>query len=216
MRRFRSATWLLISLLCLTYASRIGMANDAHRSCLDIARSEPLQSLMLANTRLEQAPQDNAARHCRAMALFALGQYDPAADEMNTLLTSYDPAAQPEQYGAFLMQLLHATERARRTHQLPELLKDGLAHATAHDLSALKISLLEFRTRLFMHQRNWYGALQDADHLLSLNPDHLNARLMRARTYDKLGFHDLALNDFRHILKLDPNHTEALLAIGKP
>lgn len=147
------------------------------------------------------------ARHCAAVALVGMRQFEEAASRLETLFK--DAPADDEGLRLGLLQQAaqawHLARRAERAEQLQDQ-----AVAIAPDDRQLRID--RAITRL-TRGRSW-EAVDDLNVALDLDPHDAEALLYRASAYRYLDALDLARDDVRRAIDLEPRRPEAWLERG--
>lgn len=148
------------------------------------------------------------ARHCVAMAYFALGHKEEAARRLEALAKSPDagtPAMRADHY-------LEATNFWLLSNKPDE------AHAAASaglDVSEDHIELRIARARAFALMGRYDYADVDLTSALIFDPDHSNALRYRADARHQQGKLAQALADIEKSLALNPDSVETALVRGK-
>lgn len=204
---------LLLWLIIFALVPRIGLAAtpaDSYKECSALSNQNPAQALALADSLLQQ--NDSAsARHCRAMALFALSRYGEAANELSTVaqrIRSQDITlwTQLAVQGARSYELAGSYDKANAL--ISEAIT-ALSSSTAAHVVALTVEMLRTRSRLLQASGDNLQAVQDLDQAHSLMPDNVDVLLERARLFVALKETDLASQDAAKILTLQPGNQEA-------
>ena len=185
-----------------------GEGIDAERQyhhCIALARSKPAEGWeeSLAWGGLGGG---EAARHCGAIALFGLGQYEEAAIRLEGLA-----------------QESHRSNRLRagmlaQAGQGWVMLKD-YERANAVLTTALKLvpdapDLLIDRAEVLGMARNYRDALKDLNRALKSDPRRVDALTYRATAQRFLDDRKAAQADIEAALKLDPHYQDAWLEKG--
>jgi tetratricopeptide (TPR) repeat protein len=167
---------------------------EAYTECAEKSQHMPEAALKIADGILRNSPKESAALHCKAMALYALRQYESAAtilDDLARLMTASNPmlaldlwsqAAKAWQQAANLEKLQRASTEAIRLAEIT---------GTTGRLPLLLSLRVDAKTRLGQH----HAAIQDLDHLVSLEPQNPAWRFQRATVLDILGQAPLAQKD---------------------
>lgn len=191
---------------------------DSYRNCASLAASAPDQALLTADAQLK-AHEDIGARHCRAMALYALKRYPEAVTDLLTVERQI-----PREDLALQNYVARQTARALNLSKKPD---EALAHLQEH-LNALRAdgSNSALRTRLAAETllerallRESYAqyaqAVQELDHAISLNPTNEELLYTRARIFLALNDKALARQDLMAILRGNPTQQEARALLEK-
>ncbi len=185
---------------------------ESYRECAALAAKNPQQAITNSNAAL--AAQDSiASRHCRAMALYAMGRYDEATRDLLTVERMVPPSDL-----ALLNYITRQTARALNLSKKPDA---ALQHLQEH-LNFLRVSGANssLRSKLAAETllerallRESYGqytqAVQELDHAISLSPTNEELLYTRARVFIALSDMALARQDLTAILTSNPDHTLA-------
>jgi len=149
----------------------------------------------------------NAARHCVALALWALGQAKDAADRLEALARDM---AEAEPY--MRARLLDQAGLAR--------LDGGNARAAAATISAAldldpdNAELLIDRAEALAAANAYWEAIDDLNRAIDLAPGRADAYAFRAAAYRYVGSLELAIADANRAVALAPSDPSALLERG--
>lgn len=207
------ATWLLPLYASAQSAATVQTPSfvytDAYRKCSQMAVSSPSEALAESNEQLKIS--DNiGARHCRAMALYALMRYPEAVNELLTVERQI-----PANDVALLNYVTRQTARALNLAKKPDaalvhLQKhfDALRASSVNDAFLTKLAAETLLERALLRESYaQYGqAIQELDHAISLNPTNEELLYTRARVFIALGDNALARQDLNAILRSNPNH----------
>jgi len=147
------------------------------------------------------------ARHCGALALLKLGQYETAATLLEQLAAdmahgqadlSVEALAQAGQ--AWLMA--HKTERAYA------------AQTAALKLRPRDVDLLIDRSITLADAKNYWEAIDDLNQAIVLDPRRADAHVLRASAYRYVDSLELAGEDVAAALALEPRNLDALVERG--
>ncbi|HUA56312.1 MAG TPA: hypothetical protein VMB81_29275 [Candidatus Sulfotelmatobacter sp.] len=147
------------------------------------------------------------ARHCAALALMKMGQYEHAATELEHLATdmahgeadlSVDALAQAAQ--AWIMA--HKPERAYADQ------------TAALKLRPRDVDLLIDRAITLGEAKNYWEAIDDLNAALEINPQRADALVLRASAYRYVDSLSMASEDVAAALKIDPRNPDALAERG--
>lgn len=207
-----------ITLLASTLLASAAMAQatpqqaPAYKECTAMATSNPQQALAQADAWLK-VDDGFAAHHCRAMALYGLGQYDKAAEALgvvrdkiiadNIALRSY-VARQASK--AWMNAGRPDAAMAVLTQQVNDMSVSKYDNATEAKLTA---ELLLDRAHLQAKYGKFTEAVQDLDHAISLSPLNEEVLMERALAFEQLRDYPLAKADAQAVLRLNPTHPQA-------
>ncbi len=205
----------LVSMLCgvVLASSAHGIAYGAtadrdreYGDCLRQVDKDAAQAFEMANSWAERGG-GFPARHCAALALLKLGQYDQAATRL-------------EQLGADM------------THGEGDLTADALAQAAQAWLMARKpdrahaaltaalklrprdVDLLIDRSIALAEAKNYWEAIDDLNRALEIAPKRADAYVLRASAYRYVDSLELAAENLAEALALDPRNPDALAERG--
>ena len=191
---------------------------DSYRACASMAAHAPDKALLDAELQLKTG-ENIGARHCRAMALYALKRYPEAVVDLLTVERQI-----PREDLALQNYVTRQTARALNLSQKPD---EALAHLQQHinslradgSNSALRSrlaaeTLLE-RALLRESYAQYAQAIQELDHAISLNPTNEELLLTRARVFIALNDKELARQDLMAVLRSNPTHAEARALLDK-
>ena len=172
--------------------------------CIRTAQSAPGSALSVADNWYANGGGD-AARHCRAMALAALGSFREASRGVVELAQSTsDPAARADLYtqaGDFQMAASDAIA-ARGLFDQALALEPGNFEA------------LDGRSRAAAAQRDFAAAITDLNRLLWMVPGDAEALSLRAAARRQTGDRAGALADAQAAIDADPNSAVAYFERG--
>jgi tetratricopeptide (TPR) repeat protein len=183
-----------------------GIDNAAqYKHCIALARQKPQEGWeeALAWTSLGGG---DAARHCGAVALIGLRQYEEAASRLEDLAAS--SRADAKLRAGMLAQAGQAW-----------LLAKNPDRANAAQTAALKLvpdapDLLVDRSQSLAEVNNYKEALKDLDRALKVAPDRVDALTFRAAAKRFLDDRKGAEADIARALTLDPQYQDAWLESG--
>jgi tetratricopeptide (TPR) repeat protein len=190
--------------------------NDAgaYDSCINLSNTQPRRALIEAEGWAKQgggAP----ARHCRALALFAMGRYDEAGRALEVLAaeldqpgTRRDPAGRERLGREANTQAGHAWLLAGQ----PTKASDAFSRAIA--LSPGDVELLIDRSIALIAAERPFDAIDDLNRANEIAPERADVLALRSGAYRRVGTLDLARDDAARALALDPDNPEALLESG--
>jgi tetratricopeptide (TPR) repeat protein len=215
MRTIRPCYLFLILTLYSTTPLAAGIVTPGeetrYRQCVQQLRTDPANALRQAEDWVTRSGS-LAAYHCQAMAEFRNKQYNASASTLNKL-HSLLPTQRARLRRNIRIQSIKASRLGKNYRRATEqasgfirsLQQGELAPADKRDLVA---GLLE-RSKLWEALQQPLKAMQDLDHILSLNPGHQRARLRRARLYMELGDKHLSKQDLEYVLRQQPDNHRA-------
>ena len=172
--------------------------------CIATAQSAPGSALTMADDWFANGGGD-AARHCRAMALAALGSFDEASRAVEKLAQgTADPAARADLYsqaGDFRMAAGDAATARALFGQALALVPDT-------------VEALDGRARAAAAQRDFAGAITDLNRLLWLTPNDSEALSLRAAARRQSGDRAGARADADAAIAADPGSAVAFFERG--
>lgn len=149
-----------------------------------------------------------SARHCLALAQYQLGQFKPAAAELDAILKSVSPS-QPQLWFAIVKQAARAHFQAKNYTAAGSYLSEALIWAGEQEnMETAMPPLLLQRARVLALQGDYLRAIHDLDHAYSLQPDN-KLRLERARLFIQMGKNESALEDINAVLQNEPQNQRA-------
>ena len=183
-----------------------GVSLDQYTACIDGALRNPEPGFEDAIAWRDMgggAP----AKHCVAVALYALGQHTEAAKRLEDLARDGDTLS-PELRTSLLGQAgqawMSASDYSRAYAALTAALK----------IAPNDIALLLERSLAAAGAESYFDAIDDLNRIIEQNPDHTDALAFRAAAYRHLGSLDLASDDVERALSVNPSHLGALLERG--
>lgn len=190
----------------------------AYKECTQLAAKDPKAALAKADEWL--AIDDGfAAHHCRAMALYGLGQFEQAAEVLNIVRGKIVPEnialrTYVAKQGAKAWVQAGRSDEALSllTQQIGEMGVGKQDNITEARLSA---ELLLERARLRTQFGQTAQAVQDLDHAISLSPINADILMARALAFEQLRDFALAKQDAEAVLKLEPGQKEARALLAR-
>ena len=178
-----------------------------HKTCLESIADDAQQAY---ETALQWRSEGGGrrAKHCVAMALFALGHEDEAAFRLDALAAGADG-------GPIETRVKHYAEAANFWLTANEA---GKAYASASAGLKLKYDHLELRiarARAYALSGRYDYAETDLTSVLTLDPDYTSALRYRADARLKLEKLDAAKADIESAMTLDPTSVETALLRGQ-
>jgi len=208
MTRFFTYVALLCALSTPSFAADLTTEFDArHKTCLESIADDAQQAYELA-LRWKDDGGGRRAKHCVAMALFALGHEAEAAYRLDALAAGADG-------GSEATRVKHYAEAANFWLTAKEADR-AYASATAglkiqYDHLDLRIS----RARAYALSERYDYAETDLTSVLSLNPKHSDALRYRADARFKQDNIEGARADIEAALDIDPTSVETALLRGQ-
>lgn len=185
--------------------------DDAQRAalydrCMAKARSDPTAAYADA-LAWNQTGGGMPARHCAAVALVGMRQYEEAAARLETLANETDDQDPGLRLG-LLAQAAQAWLLSGRVERA-ERLQDRAVEFAPRDRQ-LRVDRAVTRLTL---GKSW-DAIDDLNVAIELDPNDAEALLYRASAYRYLDAIDLARDDVRRAIAVDPKRPEAWLERG--
>jgi tetratricopeptide (TPR) repeat protein len=178
---------------------------DTYERCITLAQDDAEAGLDMA-LRWIGLEGGNPARHCKAVALRALGDFEAAAAQLEMLAEAPEATA-PVKAGLY-------TQAARAW-------MDAAVYDRGRDLFSKAIVLnpndpmLRFDRALSNAAlADFWSTIDDLNYLLDVEPDNKEALTLRGGAYRRLDIPDLASDDIERALALDATYTDALLERG--
>jgi tetratricopeptide (TPR) repeat protein len=177
-----------------------------YADCMRQVDKDPAAAFDVANSWAERGG-GTRARHCGAMALIKLQQYDQAATRLEQLATDMT-RGQGDMVPEVLAQAAQAWMLARKP-----------ARANAALTSALKlkprdVELLIDRAVVLAEAKNYWEAIDDLNRVIDIDPRRAEAYVLRASAYRYVDSLELAGEDLGRALSLDPRNVDALAERG--
>jgi tetratricopeptide (TPR) repeat protein len=186
------------------FPPRITQGQD-YENCLASLADDPANAVSLADS-LEASGSNEAAAHCRGLALIALGKPDAGAALLEKLAAG--SAAPPLGRASVLGQAAQARLMVMQADQAAADLSQALA------LAPEDTDLLVMRAQAEEALRNYPAAETDLNAALDRDADRTDALVERAAVRRKMGRLDLAQTDVTRALAIDPDDADALLERG--
>lgn len=176
-----------------------------YERCLEMLQRDPDGARRMADAWL-LADGGEAARHCAALALLALGEAQRAADRLEDLATR-STAAPAARAGVFA--------QAGQAWMMADQPDRAFAAATMGlTIAPDDVELLLDRAIALGMLGRYAEATEDLDRVLALDPQRAAAWVLRAAAQRNLGAFAQAERDVAHALALAPGNAEALLERG--
>jgi len=183
-----------------------GVGSAQYDTCIKAALGDPKSGFERA-IEWRDTGGGAPAKHCVAVALYALGEYGEAATRLEALVNE----------GGGLQKSL----RIALLGQAGEawMADDQYDRAKAVLSAAIKLSpddlgLLLQRSLAEAWSHEYFEAIDDLNRVIELKPDHVDALAYRATAYRYVGSLELASDDVERALKVKPDHPGALLERG--
>jgi len=212
MTRLKSHVACLISGLCLISTSSLAedltVDFDArHKSCLEEIAVDAQDAYELA-LRWKDEGGGRRAKHCVAMALFALGHEDEAAFRLDALAAGADG-------GSTATRVKHYAEAANFWLTANEADKAYASASAGLKLEYDHLDLRIARARAYALSGHYDYAETDLTSVLTLDPKHSGALRYRADARFNQDKIQAAKTDVEAALNLDPTSVETALLRGK-
>lgn len=178
-----------------------------YETCVGLTESSPVKGLAYARD-WKTAGGGNAALHCEALALSALGELDEAAarfQELADAMTDAPVETRAEIYG----------QAGSAWAVAGNLAKARGAYDTAIELLPGVPELYLGRAQVRALEKDWDGVRKDAGEALAESPSLASALTLRATALRNLGHPKAALADAERAVSLAPHNLEALLERGR-
>ena len=177
-----------------------------YNDCMNLARSEPLKALPLAE-KWHAEGGGLAARHCVAVAMYQSGRYVHAAMQFEAIARDMGtdrPGLRAELWGQAGQAFIEAGAADKAAE----------AQTRALDLKSNDADLWVDRGLSYAAMLAWPRAISDFDHALSLKPNDVEILVLRAAAWRNARNPARALDDATRALRIAPDHSEALLERG--
>lgn len=206
-RLYRTITGLVAPVAVLTVAVPVGaQQSDRYDDCLALSETKPEEAFETA-LAWRDAGGGVPARHCAAVALISLEQYEQAGLRLETLADD--------------MRAERVDLRAEVLSQAGNawLLAGNNARAVATFTAALDLlpedaDLLIDRGRALAAAENYGEAFSDLDRALAFDPTRADALVYRAAARRQLDDTERAMEDIELALALEPLAVDALVERG--
>lgn len=212
---FVPPAWLYGPSLAVLATPVAGLADDTdpiraedlqarYRDCLITVQVRAPEALELALAWGQESPELFYPRHCIAMALFAIGDYDRAARGLNRLAEETGgPTA-----GKLQRQAGEAWLQAGQPAAAIAAFRAALAEEPEDPRLLIDLA------RAHAEAEQFWAALDLLDRALEADPEDPDAHVFRANAYRRLDVWDLALADVERALMVAPHHIDALVERG--
>lgn len=192
------------------FAAGLNMSGSKYRNCITQVDIDARAAFNHANRWFEEGG-GQAARHCQALALSALGQYDSAARLFDTLGERED-TGDAVLRAEILAQAGHAWMLQRRYESAIASFSSGIA--LAENRPGLQSRLLLDRGLAYYESHKFDTAINDVNTILSVLPEYADAFVLRAKCQQKKQAYRQAYQDLELALTIDDGHIEALMERG--
>ncbi len=178
-----------------------------HKTCLE-SIADDAQDAFEAAMQWRDQGGGRRAKHCVAMALFALGHEEEAAFRLDALAAGADG-------GSNETRVKHYAEAANFWLTANDAEKAYASASAGLKLEYDHLDLRIARARAYALYGRYDFAETDLTSVLTLDPVHADALRYRADARFKLEKIDSALADIEAALKLDPTSVETALLRGQ-
>ncbi len=178
-----------------------------YETCVRLTRSAPDRAYEEARS-WEVLGGGLPAKHCVALALYAMGQYGEAAAMLESVAQELPEDVPPDLRAQVLAQA------AKGWEEIDELERAVANQTTALELDPDSKDLLMDRALTLALAGNYWEAIDDLNRVIELDPYDPDAFVYRASAYRFVDAPELALEDAEAALTLDPEHPEGLLERG--
>ena len=178
-----------------------------HKTCLEDIAVDAQDAYELALQWRDEGG-GRRAKHCVAMALFALGHEDEAAFRLDKLAAGADG-------GADSTRVKHYAEAANFWLAVNEADKAYASASAGLELEFDHLDLRIARARAYALSGRYDYAETDLTSVLTLDPKHASALRYRADSRFKQDKIDAAQSDVEAALDLDPTSVETALLRGQ-
>jgi len=186
---------------------RTNVFDEKHKSCLEqIAEDADLAYEEAMIWRGDGGGR--RARHCEAMALFALGHKEQAAYRLDQLGDMSESIA-PEHRKNYYLEAANFWLMAEETNQAYQSATAGL------DIDEQDSGLRIARARVYALLDRYQDSEIDLTSALLFDPENSDALRYRADARHRLGKLTLAREDIELALELDPTSVESALIRGR-
>lgn len=181
--------------------------NDVYAACMRLARSAPAKGLAEAEAWRKDGG-GTGAKHCAAVARAGLGQFDAAAEALESLAWEL-PDSTPDRVRAQIL--------AQAGQIWFDAGQSGKANAlltTAIELAPKDVEIRIDRAMTLAGIGRYQDAIIDLSAALLLDDRSIDALVLRASAYRHTDRPERAIDDIERALALEPNNPEALLERG--
>ena len=177
-----------------------------YTACMNLAKTRPREAYASANTWYDRGGAE-AAQHCAAIALFGMGQYVEAANQLERLAD-----AQPGDRNRLRADLYAQAGQSWLLANYPD--RALVAQGNALALQPNSVEFLIDRAVTFAGIDRLADALRDLNRALQISPRRHDALTLRATALRLGGQPAKAAADVEQAIKLNPNYPEAYLERG--
>jgi tetratricopeptide (TPR) repeat protein len=185
-------------------AAGLGITRE-YAACMRLARVSPSEGFESA-LAWGDAGGGAAAKHCAAAALFSLGQYSEAAER-------FDKLAQMLPDNPVVRAKLLA-QSGQAWYQAGKIDLAFTMHSAALELVPRAPEIRVDRAMVLAESGQYWKAIDDLNIALEVDPNLLDALVLRASAYRYVDALDLAYQDVVWALELSPRYPGALLERG--
>ena len=181
--------------------------DERHKLCLEAIASDPETAYESAMIWVGRGG-GHRAKHCEAMALFAIGQTEEAGFRLDKLVAAF-----PENGGREIdkMRMNYGTEAAQSWLQAGKLDRAWNSATRALEIEPAHAAARITRARTYFAMDRVDDAHTDLDSVLAFHPDHPQALRFRADARMRKGELDAALQDAELSLSIEPTVETALI-----
>lgn len=200
---------LLLAVLAMPVGAQSSREIDhaeEYRACLALTRVAPEDAFESA-LAWESAGGGEPARHCAAVALIYLDQFEEAAHRLE-LMADRVATLNPRLAAEALAQAGQAWTMAEQTDRALG------AQNAALKLSPDDVELLIDRSITLAGKEQFWEAIDDLNRASELAPDRVDVLVFRSSAYRMVEANDLAMEDVTRALTADPHNPEGLLERG--
>lgn len=147
------------------------------------------------------------ARHCAALALFALGHHHEAAERLEVLAEELNRSNKR-------LTIAALAQAGQAWLAAGELRRALAVQSAALNLAPGDVELLIDRSVTWDATKNYQEAIADLDRADLLSPKRAEIRILRASAHRKAGNRQQARADVERALELEPENPEGLLERG--
>lgn len=186
--------------------------SENYVQCTKLIDTDPSKALAFAMTWVNnENPPSVAAKHCKALALFAADSFADAAAVLEDLSRSV-PQSDPELWGNVNLQLGYAQRRAGDFSRASQTFSRGissLSNMSGPSFDMMTVRLLVERGKTYLFSHNTGMALDDFTSAISLNGWDMRSLWMRAKTFVNLNAPQLAQANIQQMVRLDSSTIRA-------
>lgn len=184
-------------------------ADDRARlqACIDKIETDPEEAYEDGLAWLSEGSRP-PARHCRALALVALGQFEDAASRLESLAAAPD-AGSLDQRALYMSQASSAWLQARRFQEAVVSLTEAIRLRPSETAFYIDRALANIALE------NFIPAREDLNEALGRQPDNSDAYRLRAQVSLEEKKFSAALDDIESALGIDPSNVDIALLRGE-